>query len=137
MSSVFTRMLQGQEPARFLWKDDHVAAIVSNTPVRPGHAIVFPREPVENWLDLPPELAGHLMGTCRTIGRAVHEVYRPVRVGLAIISIVVPHVHIHLVPINTPAELDFTKQDQNASPADLDASAERLRAAMARSKPAD
>ncbi|HOB76541.1 MAG TPA: HIT family protein [Phycisphaerae bacterium] len=130
MPSVFTRMLQGQEPGRFVYQDADTAAIVSNTPVKPGHCIVFPREEVTNWLDLPPELAGRLMATCQKVGRAIAEVYQPVRVSLTIISIVVPHVHIHLVPANSVPEVDFTKQDQNARPEDLDASAEKIRAAL-------
>lgn len=130
MSSVFTRMLEGHEPGRFVWRDEHTAAIVSNTPIRPGHCIVFPRAEVTNWLDLTPELADRLMATCQRVGRAIAQACKPVRVGVAIISIAVPHVHVHLVPLNAGTELDFSKQDQNARPEDLDAAAERIRAVL-------
>jgi diadenosine tetraphosphate (Ap4A) HIT family hydrolase len=72
------------------------------------------------------------MATCQKVGQAIHSVHRPVRVSLTIISIIIPHVHIHLVPLNAVAELDFTKQDQNARAEDLDASAEAIRQALRR-----
>ena len=130
MPSVFTNMLNGTEVGRFVWQDARTAAVVSNTPVKPGHCIVFPREEVTNWLELSPELAAELIATCQKVGRAIQQVYQPKRVSLSIISIVVPHVHIHLVPANAVPEVDFTKQAQSAAPRDLDASAEKIRAAL-------
>ncbi len=132
MPSVFTKILKGQEPARFLCQDEHTTAILSSTPVRPGHCIVFPNEEVVNWLELSPDQSRDLMATCQKVGRAIQAVHQPVRVGVAIISIVVPHVHVHLIPINAVADLDLTKQDQNARADDLDASAEAIRAALHR-----
>ncbi|GMU21933.1 MAG: hypothetical HIT-like protein [Phycisphaerae bacterium] len=133
MPSVFTRMLTGDEPGRFVWQDEQTAAVVSATPIKPGHCIVFPREEVTNWLDLTPELTTRLMATCQRVGRAITQVYQPVRVSFSIISIAVPHVHVHLVPLNTVPELDFTRQDPNARSEDLDAAAEKIRAALGNS----
>ena len=133
MSSIFTRMLEGQEPARFIWTDERFVAIVSNTPIKPGHCIVFPRQEVENWLALPPELQSHLLDACRIVGDAIQRVHQPVRVGLAIVSVVVKHVHVHLVPLTEARELNFAMQDPHARAEDLDASAERLRRAIAES----
>ena len=130
MPSVFTDKLEGREVGRFIYQDEHTAAVVSNTPVKPGHCIVFPRKEVTNWLDLPPELAARLVATCQKVGRAIQQVYEPRRVSLTIISIVVPHVHIHLVPANSVPEVDFTRQDQNAEPRALDESAAKIRAAL-------
>ena len=130
MPSIFTRMIQGHEPARFIVRDEHATAILSSTPVKPGHCIVFPNQEVTNWLELTAAQAGHVLATCQKVGRAIQAVHRPVRVGMAIISIVIPHVHVHLIPINAVGDLDLTRQDQNARAEDLDASAEALRAVL-------
>lgn len=131
MPTIFTRMLEGTETARFLYRDDRLAVVTSNTPVKPGHCIVFPLQEIASWLDLPPDLSSRLFAQCQRVGRAIERVYKPRRIGLSLIGIVVPHVHIHLVPINAVAEMDFTKQDLNALPADLDEAARLVGAALA------
>ena len=62
MPSVFTRIIEGELPARFVWKDDRCVAFLSHRPLRPGHTLVVPRLEIDHWVDLEPELLGHLMG---------------------------------------------------------------------------
>jgi histidine triad (HIT) family protein len=130
MPSVFTRILAGELPGRFVWRDDACFAILSVNPLQPGHVLVIPRQEVDDWLDLPDELRNHLTLTARTIGRAIKVAFAPVKVGLAIVGLEVRHVHLHLVPISAPEHLDFARADLHADPRDLDAAAERIRAAL-------
>lgn len=130
MPSIFVRMLAGELPGRFIWKDERTAAILSDTPIKPGHCIVFSRQEITSWLDFSPDLQAELFETCRHVGRAIQQVCQPVRVGLGIVSIINPHVHIHLVPIAKPTDMDFGKQDQNAAADALDAMAAQIRAAL-------
>lgn len=130
MASVFTKMLAGETPARFVWRDERCAAIISPNPIKPGHCVLFPREEVGSWLELTPDLAGHLFAVAQKVGGAIQTSFQPVRVGLAIISIVTPHVHVHLVPINTPTDLDFSKQDIHPQPVGLEEAAEKIRNAL-------
>ena len=70
MPTLFTRILRGELPARFVWKDDLCAAFLSINPLRPGHVLVVPFEEVDHWLDLPAPLRDHLFAVGQALGRA-------------------------------------------------------------------
>src|SRR6185295_4757116 len=106
-------------------------AFLSIHPLRPGHTLVVPRAEVDHWIDLDPKLAAHLMGVSQTISKVLQKAFSPVKVGLMIAGLEVPHTHIHLVPIRDIHDLDFDKQDKNAKPEDLDKAAETIRAGLA------
>ena len=84
-------------------------AFLSIEPMRPGHVLVVPREEVDHWIDLDAELAAHLFVVAQQIGRAQRLEWNPQRVGVLIVGEEVPHVHIHVVPINAPGELSFAQ----------------------------
>lgn len=130
MPTVFTRILRGELPGRFVWKDELCAVFLSIAPLRPGHALVVPREEVDHWIDLPPATAAHLMTVAQTIGKAQQAAFQPERVGLMIAGFEVPHVHVHVVPVEGMRDLDFANADPRASAEALDDAAERLRAAL-------
>ena len=130
MASIFTKIIEGELPGRFVWKDEQTVAFLSINPVQPGHALVVPRQEVDHWLDLDPELARHLMGVCQSVGRAIQRAFQPIKMGSAIVGLEVPHVHIHLIPIDAIADLDFSKADTNPKPEDLAAAADRIRAVL-------
>jgi len=128
--SLFTRIIRGELPGRFVWRDERAVGFLSIAPLRPGHTLVVPIQEVDHWLDLPPELTQHLTAVAQTIGQAIQQAFSPEKVGLMIAGLEVRHVHLHLVPIHSLADLDFAKADAKASPEALDAAAERLRAAL-------
>ena len=130
MASVFTRIIAGELPGRFVWKDDRVVAFLTIEPLRPGHTLVVPIQEVDHWIDLEPGLAAHLFVVAQTIGRAQQRAFNPRRVGLSIVGIEVPHVHLHTVPIHAIADLDFSRADRKPNPADLDAAAAKIRAEL-------
>lgn len=130
MPTLFTRILQGELPGRFVYRDDRCAAFLTIAPLKPGHTLVVPIAEVDHWLDLEPELAGHLMAVAQRVGQAVQKVWQPAKVGLMIAGLEVPHVHLHLVPIWNVHDLDFAKQDRNPEPAALDGAMQKLRAAI-------
>lgn len=129
--TVFTRIIQGELPARFVWQDDVCVAFLSIAPIQPGHTLVVPRQEVAHWLDLDAVTWSHLNAVSRDIGAAIQRVWQPEKVGLMLAGLEVPHVHLHLLPIWSVEDLSFSKADANADPAELDANAERLRAALA------
>jgi histidine triad (HIT) family protein len=130
MPTIFTRILSGELPARFVWQDEVCAVFLSIAPLRHGHALVVPRAEVDHWIDLPPATAAHLMTVAHTIGRAQQLAFKPRRVGLMIAGFEVPHVHVHVVPTEGMADLDFANADTRPAAADLDEAAESLRAAL-------
>jgi histidine triad (HIT) family protein len=127
MPTLFTRIINGELPGRFVWRDDQAVAFLTIQPLSPGHTLVVPRAEIDHWLDLDPQLAAHLMKVSHCIGNALQRAFNPVKVGLIIAGLEVPHVHLHTVPIRTLQDLNFANQDMNAKPADLDRAAAKIR----------
>ncbi|MGH7286641.1 MAG: HIT family protein [Myxococcota bacterium] len=130
MASLFSRIIRGELPGRFVWRDERAVAFLTLSPLRPGHTLVVPTLEIDHWLDVPPELMAHLTLVAQKIGGAVQAAFRPEKVGLMIAGLEVRHVHLHLIPIRSLGDLDFARADANASPESLDEAAERLRAAL-------
>lgn len=130
MPTLFTRIINGELPGRFVWRDEHCVAFLSINPLRPGHTLVVPRAEVDHWIDLTPELARHLMTVARAVGQALQHGFRPVKVGAIIAGLEVPHVHIHLVPVHTLEDFNFANQNTQADPVELDRAAETIRASL-------
>ena len=132
MASVFTRIINGELPARFVWQDEHTVAFLSNRPLRPGHTLVVPRLEVDHWLDVDPQLLSHLTKTAQVIGRAQMAAVKPARIGMMIAGLEVPHLHIHVVPIRGMHDLDFGNQDPDPDPKVMDEAAEAIRTEIER-----
>jgi len=111
LATIFSRIIAGELPARFVWQDERCVAFLANRPLQPGHTLVVPRAEVDHWLDLEPELLAHLAGVAQVLGRALQRGFHPAKVGMMLAGLEVPHVHIHLVPITSERDLDFANQD--------------------------
>lgn len=127
MPSVFSRIIAGELPARFVWQDAQAVGFLSNRPLRPGHTLVVPRLEVDHWLDVDPPILSHLIEIAQATGRAQMAVFKPARVGMMIAGLEVPHLHLHVVPIRGMQDLDFANQDPNPDPKMMDEAARALR----------
>ena len=130
MPTIFTRIIDGELPGTFVWRDPECVAFLSINPVQPGHTLVIPREEVDHWIDLEPTLAAHLAVVAQTIARAQQAVYAPLKVGLLVAGLEVPHTHLHIIPIihsETDLHLD---RATTATADDLAAEATKVRAAL-------
>ena len=96
----------------------------------PGHTLVVPREEVDHWIDLDSDLADHLFTVSKKIGKALDLGFKPKKVGLMIAGLEVPHAHIHVIPMEGMHDLDADSADLAPNPDDLDAAADRVRAAL-------
>ena len=132
MASIFTRIIAGELPADFVWRDAVCVAFLSIRPLRPGHTLVVPRLEIDHWLDLEPGLLTHLAGTAQTIGKAQMAAFKPTRIGLLLAGLEVPHVHFHVVPIREAHDLDFGNQDPNPDPAMMTQAGDSLRQELRR-----
>lgn len=132
MASIFTRIIAGELPADFVWKDETCVAFLSIRPLRPGHTLVVPRLEIDHWLDLEPGLLTHLASTAQTIGKAQMAAFKPTRIGLLLAGLEVPHVHFHVVPIREAHDLDFGNQDPNPDPAMMTQAGDSLRQELRR-----
>jgi histidine triad (HIT) family protein len=130
MATLFSKIIDGEIPGRFVWRDERAVAFLTIAPIAPGHTLVVPIEEVDHWVDLDPDLAAHLMEVSRQVARAQMEAFTPTRIGMIIAGLEVPHCHMHLIPIDTEADLSFARADPSPDPAALDDAADRLRAAL-------
>ena len=130
MPSIFTRIITGEIPARFVWTDDVCVAFLDVRPLAHGHVLVVPRIEVDQWTDLDAATAAHLMTVAHRIGQAQKTLLDPARVGLMIAGFEVPHVHVHVVPINGMGDLDFTNAETDPDQAALDELRQQLATAL-------
>ncbi len=123
MSSIFTKIINGELPGHFIWKDEICVAFLTIAPLQPGHTLIVPRAEVDSWTDLEPDVMKHLTGVAQAIGRALDKAYQPEKVGLVILGLEVRHVHLHVSCIWKPTDLDFGNADSNVSPESVAAEA--------------
>jgi len=130
MSTVFTKVLQGELPGRFVFRDDRCAVFLTIAPINPGHLLVIPVQEVDHWDDLEPELAAHLFLVAQRAAKAVKAVFSPTRVALVIAGMEVPHAHLHVVGIDSESELSFARARTDTPGDELDDVQQRLVAAF-------
>ena len=130
MTTLFTRIIDGELPARLVWSDDRAVGFLSINPLGPGHTLVVPRAEVDHWVDADPDLLAHLTSVAHTIGRAIQEVWQPPRVGLIVAGFEVPHLHVHVFPAWNMAAFNFANAAKSVDDAEQDAHAEKLREAL-------
>lgn len=130
MATVFTMIIDGELPGRFVWKDDVCVGFLSINPLAHGHALVVPRAEVDHWLDLDPEVNAHLMTVSQKIGEAQQRAFSPTRVGLIIAGYEVPHVHLHVLPTHSMSQFDFANAADDPDPEQMDVARDATVAAL-------
>jgi histidine triad (HIT) family protein len=130
MTTVFTKIIHGDFPGTFVWRDDQCVGFLSINPMAPGHVLVVPIEEIDHWIDASPELSGHLFSVAHAIGAAQQRAFACERVGLIVAGYEVPHAHIHVIPTSSMAELSFANAAGSVSRDDLESWAEAIRSQL-------
>lgn len=132
MASVFTKIIEGEFPARFVYRDDEAVAFLTINPVVPGHTLVVPVKEVDHWVDLDDDTFNKLNMVSKKVAKAIQHSFPCEKIASTIVGLEVPHVHIHLMPINSMEEMDFSKADPSPSPDFLDAVQKKIIGALGR-----
>ncbi|MCR6690592.1 HIT family protein [Cellulomonas sp.] len=130
MTTLFTRIIDGQIPGRFVWADDVCVVFTTIAPITDGHALVVPREEVLEFTAASDALLGHLAVVARTVGSAQQSEWGAPRAAVLVAGFEVPHLHLHVLPAWDEASLSFRNARSDVPAAELDAAAERLRDAL-------
>jgi diadenosine tetraphosphate (Ap4A) HIT family hydrolase len=130
MPTVFSRIIAGELPGRFVWRDPDVVAFLTINPIRPGHTLIVPRREVDHWIDMDPALNAKVFGVSHRVAKGVAAAFPSTKVGVIVAGLEVPHVHVHVIPMDDMRDLDFARQERNPDPRALDDAASRLRAAL-------
>jgi diadenosine tetraphosphate (Ap4A) HIT family hydrolase len=130
MTTVFTRIINGEIPGTFVYRDDRCVVFLSVNPLAPGHALVVPITEIDHWVDLPSDIAAHLFEVAGRIGRAQQAAFHCERVGLIIAGYEVPHAHLHVVPTTHIGQFDFATAAAEVDRDEIEAAAVAIRTAL-------
>lgn len=131
MASVFTKIINGELPGRFVYEDDDIVAFLTIAPITHGHTLVVPRAELDNWQDVEPAVFARVMEVAQLIGKAVVKAFPADRAGVIIAGLEVPHLHVHVFPTSDLADFGFANADHNPSPESLDEAQAKIKAALA------
>jgi histidine triad (HIT) family protein len=130
MASIFTRIINREIPGHIVAEDENYIAFLDITPLVTGHTLVVPKKEVDYIFDLDDETTAGLHVFAKRVARAVRKAIPCKRIGVAVIGLEVPHTHVHLVPMNSMGDINFTKSKLNPSREELAEVAERIRKAF-------
>lgn len=131
MTSIFSRIIAGEIPGTFVYRDDRCVAFMSINPLARGHVLVVPIDEIDHWIDAPPDLLSHLFDIAHRIGRAQKLAFDCERVGVIIAGYEVPHAHIHVIPTDHMSQLSFENAAASIDRNDMEAAAVAIRSELA------
>lgn len=131
MATVFTKIINGEIPGRFVYEDDDIVAFLTIAPMTQGHTLVVPREELDNWQDIEPAVFARVMEASQLIGKAVCKAFDTERSGVIIAGLEVPHLHVHVFPARDLSDFGFANVDQNPSAESLDEAQSKIKDALA------
>ncbi len=126
MTTIFTRIIEGEIPGTFVYRDSLCVAFLSINPLADGHVLVVPIEEVDHWIDMSPELSAHLLSVSHRISRSISQVFPCERIGLIIAGYEINHCHIHLIPSQTMSDLNFANAAATVDRSVLESHAQRI-----------
>ena len=130
MPTLFSRIISGELPGRFVWSDERCVGLLTIAPLRPGHTLVVSRDEIDEWTDAEDDLLAELMLVAKRIGAAQKTAFDAPRAGLIVAGFEVPHAHVHVFPSWGIDDFDFARVEHDPDPAELDAAADALRTAL-------
>jgi len=130
MTTIFSKIIAGEIPGTFVYRDDRCVAFMSINPLARGHVLVVPIDEVDHWIDASPELVAHLFDVTHRIGKAQHHAFDCERVGVIVAGYEVPHAHIHVIPTDNMSQLSFENAATSVDRDDMEAAAAAIRSAL-------
>lgn len=124
--TIFTKIIRGEIPSYKIAEDDKFFAFLDVFPLREGHVLVVPKTEVDNLFDLGEDYLSQLLVFARPIAKAIEKAFPCNRCGLSVIGLEVPHAHVHLIPINSSNDLNFTQPKPKATDENLKAAQEKI-----------
>jgi len=109
MSTIFSRIVSGEIPSYRIAEDERYYAFLDINPLAKGHTLVIPKQETDYLFDLEDDLLAGMMVFSKKVARAIEKVVPCKRIGVAVLGLEVPHAHIHLIPINSEADISFSR----------------------------
>ena len=126
MASIFSKVIAGEIPSYKIAENDTFYAFLDIFPLVKGHVLVVPKQEVNKIFDVEDNILAEWMVFAKPIAKAIEQVFDCNRCGISVIGLEVPHAHMHLVPINTADDLNFTRPKLKLSEAELKDAQEKI-----------
>lgn len=129
MASIFTKIVRGEIPAFKVAESDTYLAFLDVNPLAKGHVLVIPKREVDYIFDLPDEELSGLIVFAKSVARKMEKVIRCKRIGIAVIGLEVPHTHVHLIPLQSVEDINFSRPKLSFSNEEMEGIAKSIREA--------
>lgn len=126
MTTIFSKIVKNEIPSYRIAEDDRFYAFLDINPLAEGHTLVIPKKEVDNLFDLEDDLLAGMSVFAKKVARAIEKVVACKRIGVAVLGLEVPHAHIHLIPINSEADISFSRPKLKFSEAEFIELAEKI-----------
>lgn len=127
MPTIFTKIINGDFPSYKIAEDDRFYAFLDIHPVAKGHTLVIPKEEIDYVFDLPDDLLGDLVIFAKKVALAIEKEVDCARIGMTVVGLEVPHAHVHLIPIDSIYDMDFSKPKMKFTEEEFEELAARIR----------
>ncbi|MBE9519216.1 MAG: HIT family protein [Bacteroidetes bacterium] len=130
MATIFSKIIAGEIPSYRIHEDDRYYAFLDINPLAEGHTLVIPKVETDYLFDVDDDLLAGMMVFSKKVAKAIDQTMDCKRVGVAVLGLEVPHAHIHLVPINSLHDIEFSKPKLKFSEEEFRATAAKISAAI-------
>lgn len=128
--TIFSKIINGDIPCHKIAESEKFIAFLDIEPLVTGHVLVVPKAEVDKIFDVPDDYLAEMLLFAKPIAKAIEKVFDCNRCGISVIGLEVPHAHMHLVPINSANDLNFTRPKLKVSQDELKAVLEKLKAVL-------
>ena len=129
MASIFSKIISGEIPCHKVAESNDFLAFLDIMPLRKGHVLVIPKRETDYIFDIEDEELGKMMVFAKTVAKKIEKVFPCKRIGVTVIGLEVPHAHIHLIPINSIADMDFGQEKLSIPAKELAEIADKIKRA--------
>jgi len=130
MSTIFTKIIQGEIPSYKIAENEHFIAFLDIMPLVKGHVLVVPKLEVDKLFDLPADYLSEMLLFAQPIAQAIEKTMECLRCGISVVGLEVPHAHMHLVPISSADDLNFTRKKLQIEKEEMTAICQKITAAL-------
>ncbi len=124
--TIFSKIIAGEIPSYKIAEDDKFYAFLDINPLKEGHTLIVPRQEIDYFFDMPDDFLESILLFAKPIAKAIEQSFECNRCGISVIGLEVPHAHMHLIPINSADDLNFTRKKLNPSPQELKTAQEKI-----------
>lgn len=130
MASIFSKIINGEIPSYRIAEDAYFFAFLDIIPLVPGHVLIVPKKEIDYLFDVEDEILGKMLPFAKTIAAAMQKVIPCERIGISVIGLEVPHAHMHLIPLSTIDDINFSRPKLQMSNEEFETIAEKIRSAL-------